>query len=186
MPPAVERQVMLNAVCVYVCVCFCVCVFVFVCVQVMLNAVKCTIATLFFLGVVPFRIHVWRAGLQLMHPTGLGAPPVPLQYPAPLHPNATSSNSTDLGEPLRPHPVAPASLYPNATSSSIAPLRSNATSMLEVEDGSESLEEEVPRFGMLVLSAFLGIAIGDIVWLQALQSLGARKLILVDSVKVTQ
>jgi drug/metabolite transporter (DMT)-like permease len=44
----------------------------------------------------------------------------------------------------------------------------------------------VPRVGMLVLSAFLGIAIGDIVWLQALQSLGARKLILVDSVKVTQ
>jgi drug/metabolite transporter (DMT)-like permease len=34
-----------------------------------------------------------------------------------------------------------------------------------------------------VLSAFLGIAVGDIVWLQALQSLGARKLILVDSVK---
>ena len=36
---------------------------------------------------------------------------------------------------------------------------------------------------MLVASAFLGIALGDIIWLQALQTLGARRLILVDSIK---
>ena len=36
---------------------------------------------------------------------------------------------------------------------------------------------------MLVLSSFLGIVIGDNTWLQALQILGARKVIIVDSVK---
>jgi drug/metabolite transporter (DMT)-like permease len=37
--------------------------------------------------------------------------------------------------------------------------------------------------GMLVLSSLLGIVIGDVAWLQALQLLGARRVILVDSLK---
>jgi drug/metabolite transporter (DMT)-like permease len=39
------------------------------------------------------------------------------------------------------------------------------------------------RVDMLVLSGVLGITIGDVVWLHALKLLGARRLILVDSVK---
>lgn len=96
---------------------------------VMLNAVKCTIATVFFLAAVPFRIQAWRDGLQL-------------------------------------------------TPKDLAPLTSNATASMQNSD-----RPDVPRVEMLVLSAFLGIALGDIVWLLALQALGARKLILVDSVK---
>jgi len=83
----------------------------------MLNAVKCTIATCFFLAVVPFRLHVWE--------------------------RATASHA----------------------------------------DGSVQGERPA-RLDMLVLSATLGITIGDVVWLHALKSLGARRLILVDSIKV--
>ena len=111
------------------------------CVQVMLNAVKCTIATFFFLAVVPFRIQAWRTGLELH---------------AQFHANATAFafNST-----------------------------ARDSAAVEPSTGSTITVSGSPRFDMLVLSAFLGIAVGDIVWLQALQSLGARKLILVDSVK---
>ena len=80
---------------------------------VLLNATKCTIATVFFVSLVPMRVHVWKDGL------GLNA----------------------------------------------------------------SQEAPVARMDMLLLSSFLGITIGDIVWLVALQRLGARKLILVDSIK---
>jgi uncharacterized membrane protein len=85
--------------------------------QVMLNAVKCTIATFFFLLLVPFRAHVWRVAVH----TGVTDASAPADRPA--------------------------------------------------------------RMDMLVLSAFLGITIGDIVWLHALKALGARRLILVDSLK---
>ena len=37
--------------------------------------------------------------------------------------------------------------------------------------------------GMLMLSSFLGIVIGDNMWLMALQLIGARRVILVDSIK---
>ena len=80
---------------------------------VLLNATKCTIATVFFVSLVPMRVHVWKDGLGL-----------------------TASH-----------------------------------------------EAPVARLDMLLLSSFLGITIGDIVWLVALQRLGARKLILVDSIK---
>ena len=83
----------------------------------MLNAVKCTIATFFFLLLVPFRAHVWRVAVH----TGVTDASAPADRPA--------------------------------------------------------------RMDMLVLSAFLGITIGDIVWLHALKALGARRLILVDSLK---
>ena len=106
----------------------------------MLNAVKCSIASLFFLALVPFRLHIWRAGLGI-----------------------SASNSTGI-----------------LNASGIAD-SSNMT-IISANDGN-SQSQSVARVDMLVLSAFLGITIGDIVWLQALQSLGARKLILVDSIK---
>ena len=40
-----------------------------------------------------------------------------------------------------------------------------------------------PACGMLILSSLLGIVVGDVAWLQALQMLGARRVILVDSLK---
>ena len=77
----------------------------------MLNAVKCTIASVFFLVLVPFRTDVWREGL------GLDA-------------NTTAASNSTI---------------PDA-------------------------QPDVPEanISMLVLSALLGITIGDIVWLQVL------------------
>lgn len=40
-----------------------------------------------------------------------------------------------------------------------------------------------PACGMLILSSVLGIVVGDVAWLRALQLLGARRVILVDSLK---
>jgi hypothetical protein len=99
----------------------------------MLNAFKCTVASAFFLMLVPFRLHIWRAGLGL------------------------SALDSGIEE----------AWVVNAT----------------VAESPSRVDGPVARVDMLVLSAFLGIAIGDIVWLEALQHLGASKLILVDSVK---
>jgi len=45
------------------------------------------------------------------------------------------------------------------------------------------LEESVVVISMLVLSSILGIIVGDLAWLEAMQRLGARRVIVIDSVK---
>jgi len=103
----------------------------------MLNAVKCTIASVFFLALVPFRLHVWRAGLGL---------------------SSTNATTSSLNESI-----------------SVQQTSLNLTSDASLSTNAEA-HVQVARMDMLVLSAFLGIAIGDIVWLHALSVLGARKV----------
>jgi hypothetical protein len=127
-------------------------------------------------------------------PDALAPPPSPPSLPAPVPAPASAlpasnAQTTTVGVATTvPDPTpSTASLATAALASNTSQnvmLGRNATTVLATMPAPAIVPGDGPaRVDMLVLSGVLGITIGDVVWLHALKLLGARRLILVDSVK---
>ena len=111
----------------------------------------------------------------------LASPPSPPSLTAPAPASAlpaSNAQTTTVGVATTVPDPTP------STASLVTAAQANNTSVLATMPAPAIVPGDGPaRVDMLVLSGVLGITIGDVVWLHALKLLGARRLILVDSVK---
>ena len=119
-------------------------------------------------------------------PPDATAVPNPALAPPPSPLPAINAQTTTVGATTVPDPTQSAASLataaPATNTSQNGMLGRNATTVPMAAPAIMSGDRPA-RVDMLVLSGVLGITIGDVVWLHALKSLGARRLILVDSVK---